>query len=284
MPVGSYSLGWQKSLPDFRDYTPEYPLVRALFERLRLPPNTEGVPKNESLASCFPEVDDQETLNSSTAQACVDLVQYFERRALGSTISLSKLFVYQTAQRLLGTLGNCDLDLRTTLKAIVAFGIPKEQQWPYVMEKIDDEPDAFLYAFAERFRLIRYVRLDGRNSTGHETLALVKSFLNAGFPSVFGFSVPTSFSREADIPYRPTFDAIQGGQAVVAVGYDDRRFSSTRGALLFRNSWGRDWGEDGYGWLPYAFVEEKLAVDFWTLISDVWVDSDEFLRPRLSWS
>lgn len=253
-----------------------------MLERLRPSPSTsDRLPENESLASYFPEVDDQKQLNSSPAQACVDLVQYFDRRALGRTVALSKLFVYQATRRLLGTLGKNGVDLRSTLKAIVAFGIPYEQHWPYDLEKINDEPAAFLYAFADRFRSIRYVRLDGRNRTGQETLALVKSLLNAGFPSVFGFSVPASISRDGDIPYRPTFDTVQGGQAVVAVGYDDRRLSSTKGALQFRNSWGRDWGDDGYGWLPYAYVEEQLAADFWTVISDEWLDSDEFLRPRL---
>jgi C1A family cysteine protease len=282
MTVASYCLGWQKSLPDFRDFSPESAEVRAMFERLRPVPSTsESFPHKEILASYFPEVDDQKQLNSSTAQACVDLVHYFDRRAFGRIVPLSKLFVYQATQRMLGTIGNCNVDLRTTLKAIVAFGIPYEQHWPYDVAKINDEPAAFLYAFADRFRPIRYLRLDGRNRTGQDTLALVKALLNAGFPSVFGFSVPTSVSRGADIPYRPTFDTIQGGQAVVAVGYDDQRISSTKGALQIRNSWGPDWGESGYGWLPYAYVEEQLAVDFWTIISDEWLESDEFLRPRL---
>src|SRR4051794_4006516 len=184
----AYCLGWQKSLPDFRDYSLESEEVRAMLERLGAKRSTsEGFPQNESLASYFPEIDDQKQLNSSPAQACVDLVQYFDRRAHGRTVRLSKLFVYQATQRLLGTGGNNGVDLRSTLKAIVAFGIPYEQHWPYDLEKINDEPPPFLYAFADRFRSIRYVRLDGRNHTGHETLAVVKSLLNAGYPSVFGF-------------------------------------------------------------------------------------------------
>ncbi len=282
MTDASYCLGWQKSLPDFRDYSLESQEVRAKMDRLRLVPSSgDDAFETESLASYFSEVDDQLQINSSPAQACVDLVQYFDRRALGRTVRLSKLFVYQATQQLLGASGNNAMDLRSTLKAIVAFGIPYDQHWPYDLGKVNDEPPAFLYAFADRYRSIQYVRLDGRNSTGQETLALVKSLLNAGFPSVFGFSVPTSISRDSDIPYRPTFDTIQGGQAVVAVGYDDQRLSSTKGALQIRNSWGRDWGDDGYGWLPYAYVQEQLAADFWTVISDEWLESGEFLRPRL---
>jgi C1A family cysteine protease len=282
MTVASYCLGWQKSLPDFRDYSLESPALRAMLERLRpLPSSADDIPQSESLVSFFPEVDDQLHLNSSPAQACVDLVQYFDRRALGRTVRLSKLFVHQATQRLRGALGGNGADLRSTLKAIVAFGIPYEQHWPYEPDRVDEEPAAFLYALANRYRSVRYVRLDGRNRTGLETLSLVKSLLNAGFPCVFGFSVPTSISREGDIPYRPTFDTIQGGQAVVAVGYDNKRFSSTKGALQIRNSWGRDWGDDGYGWLPYAYVEEQLAADFWTVFSPEWLDSDEFLRPPL---
>jgi C1A family cysteine protease len=282
MKVATNCLGWQKSLPDFRDYSPESDEVRALLSGLTAKPFLgDESPEKESLASYFPEVGDQQQIHSSAAQACVDLVQYFDRRAFGRIVELSKLFVYQATQQLLGTSGNYGLDLRTTLKAIVTFGIPYEQHWPYDPEKLCDEPSAFLYSIADRYRSVRYVRLDGRNRTGRETLAVVKAFLDAGFPSVFGFSVPASISRNGDVPYRPTFDNIQGGQAVVAVGYDDERLSSTKGALLFRNSWGREWGEDGYGWLPYAYVEEQLAVDFWTLVSSEWLDSDEFYRPRL---
>jgi C1A family cysteine protease len=283
MALATHGMGWQKSRPDFRDYTPESDEVCAMLARgVSFMPATDRLPASESLASYFPPIDDQQCLNSSCAQACVDMVQYFDRRAYGSMVALSKLFVYQSTQRLLNSCGSCDLDLRTTLKAIVSFGIPGEQYWAYDLAMVDQEPPAFLYAIANRYNRIRYLRLDGRNRTGRETLDIVKAFLVAGFPSVFGFSVPVSLSNDSEVPYRPTFDTVQGGLAVVAVGYDDERVGTTKGALQFRNSWGHNWGENGYGWLPYAYVEEQLAVDFWTIISPDWLSSGEFFWPAFA--
>jgi C1A family cysteine protease len=70
---------------------------------------------------------------------------------------------------------------------------------------------------------------------------------------------------------------------VVAVGYDDsRRIRSDKGALLVRNSWGPDWGEAGYGWLPYSYVKRRLAMDFWTVLKPAWLRSGEFELPQVA--
>lgn len=91
---------------------------------------------------------------------------------------------------------------------------------------------------------------------------------------------------EADggkIPFPCDGEKVEGGHAVVAVGYDDNLEisnpgcdgSSTTGALLIRNSWGTAWGQDGYGWLPYQYVEAGLAEDWW-VVKNEWVDTGRF--------
>jgi C1A family cysteine protease len=71
------------------------------------------------------------------------------------------------------------------------------------------------------------------------------------------------------IPYPWPGEKAIWGHAIVAVGYDDGKKikntvcnRETTGALLIRNSWGTGWGDKGYGWLPYDYVLNKLAMDF----------------------
>ncbi len=103
---------------------------------------------------------------------------------------------------------------------------------------------------------------------------------------MFGFWGFQSFEdtdKPGDIPYPCKEESAQWGHAVVAVGYDDNRIitnlsckTETKGALLIRNSWGKSWGEDGYGWLPYEYVLNGLALDFWSLLDMRWIDTGQF--------
>ena len=123
--------------------------------------------------------------------------------------------------------------------------------------------------------------MDEPNCGGAETWDVVKSFLAAGFPVAFGFPVPTSLTADANVPYRPDLDSIRGGQAVVAVGYNSNHFGRGQHALLIRSSWGSPWGDNGNGWLPIAFLRSQLAKDFWTLVSEKWLDSGELSQPSV---
>jgi C1A family cysteine protease len=67
--------------------------------------------------------------------------------------------------------------------------------------------------------------------------------------------------RTVLVPVPTRHDRLRGGHAVLAVGYDH-----TRRLIIFRNSWGRTWGDHGYGYLPYAFfASADLTWDFWTM-------------------
>jgi C1A family cysteine protease len=94
----------------------------------------------------------------------------------------------------------------------------------------------------------------------------MKACLAEGYPFVFGFTVYESFESEAvaksgklNLPKKN--EAQAGGHAVMAVGYQD---SSKR--FIIRNSWGPNWGLNGYFTMPYDYLlSENLSDDFWTI-------------------
>jgi C1A family cysteine protease len=222
----------------------------------------------------------QSSFPTSSAHACVAMVQYFEKRATGKSLQPSRAFVHQNALRLSGVNSKGGVSLRATLKAMIQFGLPPEHFWPYDADHIERVPDGFVYGFNGTLQGCRYLRLDARGQSGPETLEFVQAFVAAGFAVVTGFPLPNSVSDAPDIHFPVRFDSCQTGHAVLIVGYDDkRRIRSDRGALLTQNSWGVEWGERGFGWLPYAYLNEGLAVDFWTLVMPKWIRSAELEQP-----
>ena len=293
-------MGWLPDYPDFRDYTVEREEVSIRLKRLAqkepvkdmlkklgvAQPAKASIPTSVDLRKWCSPIENQGGLGSCTANAGVGLVEYYERRAFAKHIDASRLFLYKATRNLLHWTGDRGAFLRTTMAAMVLFGVPPEEYWPYLIEDFDKEPSSFCYAFAQDYQVIQYFRLDSLSTPKDLLLKRIKSFLAAGLPSMFGFSVFSSIEQangDGKIPYPCRGERILGGHAVVAVGFnDDIKIKNTTcgvettGALLIRNSWGREWGDKGYGWLPYEYVLAGLAIDWWSLLKNEWVDTKEF--------
>ena len=281
-------MGWRPDLPDFRDYTVEHENIKPMLEEMGIVEPVKKLPSDVDLREWCSPVEDQKNLGSCTANAGVGIVEYFQRKAFGKHVDASRLFLYKTTRRLMGLEGDSGADLRSTMGALVLFGVPPEKYWPYTDKNpgFDKEPDTFCYACAENYKSIQYVKLDPPSTTVNEVLDRIKTNLAAGLPSMFGFTVYSSIEQTIDnggkIPFPCSGEQIEGGHAIVAVGYDDNMEikndnceTSATGALLIRNSWGT-WGEKGYGWLPYEYVLKGIATDWWTLLKNEWVDTGEF--------
>lgn len=298
----TFRMGWLPDYPSLRDYKADddvvAPKLKALGQKesikgLLAKANAAAIPATlattaDLRAWCSP-IENQGALGSCTANAGVGLVEYYERRAFGKHIDASRLFLYKTTRNLLKWTGDTGAFLRTTMESMVLFGVPPEDYWPYTTAApaFDQEPSAFCYAFAQNFQAINYYRLDPPGTTRAALLSRIKTNLAAGLPSMFGFTVYQSYNQAGTtgkLPYPTPGEKIVGGHAIVAVGYDDAMkiknanagASETTGALLIRNSWGTGWGAGGYGWLPYAYVLNGLAVDWWSLIKQDWIDTGKF--------
>jgi C1A family cysteine protease len=275
-------MGWERDIPDFRDLTPRSSDINEIRSKSkRLKKVAKAIPPSADLRYWCSPIEDQEDLGSCTANAGVALMEYFQQRAYGKYLDASRLFLYKATRNLLGWVGDQGAYLRTTMKAMVLFGVPPEDYWPYDIPKFDSEPPAFCYAFAQTYKALKYYRLDPPGQVASETLGVLKENLAAGLPAMFGFTVYSSFPPVGDgkgeIPFPTQGDRVEGGHAVVAVGYDNKKkIAGDTGAILIRNSWGREWGVEGYGWLPYSYVEAGLAVDFWSLVEANFADTELF--------
>ncbi|MCK4512371.1 cysteine protease [bacterium] len=280
-------MGWLPDYPDFRDFTLEHEDIAPTAKAIGVnQSDVKGAPSAVDLrASCSP-IEHQGSLGSCTANAGVALMEYFEQRAFGRHIDASRLFLYKATRNLLHWTGDTGAFLRTTMGAMVLFGVCPEEYWPYVAAQFDVEPPAFCYSFAKEYQTIRYYRLDSPGIAKDGLLRVIKVLLMHNLPSMFGFTVFSSIYSADDngrIPLPSPGERHLGGHAVVAVGYDDAMKianeasgSVTTGAFLIRNSWGVGWGQQGYGWLPYDYVLSGLAIDWWSLMRSDWTNLDPF--------
>lgn len=295
MDTIKHGMGWLPDYPDIRDYTfgsqrlLEKKDIQSLISPLRLEKAVQkSLPEKADLRRWCSPVENQGDLGSCTANAGVGMVEYYEKRAFGKHIEASRLFLYKATRNLAEIRGDGGAFIRSTMGALVLFGVPPEKYWPYTdrTTEFDKEPSAFCYSFAENYKSIKYFRHDPPQLSGEMVLDSVKKSLVAGVPSMFGFTVYNSIEQAAEtgeIPFPCDEERVLGGHAIVAVGYDDNKSIKNRdcdmgtpGALLIRNSWGSDWGDKGYGWLPYDYVKKRVAVDFWSMLQQKWIDTGEF--------
>lgn len=204
-------------------------------------------------------IEDQLSLSSCTANAIVGnyelllKMQYPEK-----FVDLSRLFVYYNARLIDGTV-NEDIGayLKDGIKALKEYGVCQEKLWPYNINNFAIRPSIESYEDAKFRNIKNYYRLD--------TLDDMLDALNNNLPVLFGMLVYTTFdgitkeNSTLDIDNKPS----AGGHAVSLVGYD---LSAKK--ILARNSFGDDWGDGGYFWVTFQYVESEI-MDAWVFDIDL---------------
>lgn len=282
-PGFKYGLGWIPDAKDPRDYTLRSPRVSQL-------PRVEIAPAVD-LRRYDSEIADQGRLGSCTSNAGCGLLQFLQKATSGSYVPLSRLYMYKATRYLMGVAtGDTGASLRNTMQAIVMCGAPPEMYWNYDTSKYDEDPtwlnrpssSWFLSSLAEDYEGTRYIRLDPDGASKEKVLADIKLCVNSKMPVIFGTLVWQGIeyvNSQGDIPMPSQGEQPVGGHALMIVGYDDQRGclgTSSKGAFLIRNSWGTNWGDRGYGYLPYEYLMKGYAQDFWILQSAKFVNTGDF--------
>lgn len=162
--------------------------------------------------------------------------------------------------------------IRDAARVMATHGICRESSWPYRAGDYRAKPTPQALIEASRFKALGYVRL--------HSIRDMQASLTQGHPFMLGFTVFGSLDHHSvgitgQVLHPKPHEAPSGGHAVAAVGYNnDRMVDGRRGAFLVKNSWGPTYGDRGYLWLSYEYVE-RYADDFWRLVMP---DTEEAIR------
>jgi len=254
-----YKLDLKADPPDERDY------------KLAIPPEKKylteyGVVQIVDHSSQMSPVKDQGEFGSCVAFALAALKEWQEKkefvfekyvldkpkeRTIDDEYDFSEQWIYYQTKKIDKHPEEEGLSIRDGLKILHKIGVPVEQAWIYT-EGIDiGKPEKWAHLVARWNKIGAYYRI--------RTMQELKNAL-IDSPVILGIAVFDEMMDPGESGYITMprdLNLYYGGHAICVVGFDE-----TTKLFKFKNSWGTDWGSDGYGFLPYEYIE-NFTMDAW---------------------
>ncbi|MCH1913952.1 C39 family peptidase [Leptospira noguchii] len=229
-----------------------------------------GLASKVDLSSSMPPVGNQGEQGScvawSTAYATKSFQEYIERksskdwslRTAQGTPNYSKIFspafIYNQIN---GGRDNGSL-ISDAMRVMVEMGAAPWDTMPYNPADYRTRPSQAAIEAASKYKAKEFLRV--KTTDMNE----VKAQLSEGKPVVAGVLVYENFfNLKGDQIYKEGLGKTYGGHAIALVGYDD-----SKNAVKFINSWGTDWGDQGYGYIDYRWFT-KICQGAFVMIDQV---------------
>ena len=219
---------------------------------------TQFLPKAEKLPETFNLKDKMTSIQTQFYGSCtshsVDGVkEYQETLEEGFEIKLANRFIYHNTKVISG-LWDMEGDyLRNAVKAVEKYGVPlehdfiddPERTWKEYVTKV---PSDEVYKKALKYKAKGYLSVNNNIEAFRNTVFENKS------PIVCGLLWYKNFKTEPDGKLPLPSGAQSGGHAISYIGWEgDKEW--------FRNSWGMNWGKDGYF---YILNKDFSKYNFWS--------------------
>jgi hypothetical protein len=219
---------------------------------------TARIPSTKSLREDWWKIGDQRATGSCVGWATVDSVlrwHFVKAGRLAKDELLSVRFQWmasketdQLLSRPTTFIETEGTSLKSALDVARKFGAVAESVLPFGSGKLYPQDGDTFYALAARLKIGMYFNL-GRD------LANWRTWLATKGPILTRLDIDATWD-DADLTggnldtYRP--ETVRGGHAVALVGYTANRF-------IVRNSWGTDWGDQGFGYASPAYAQRAFT-------------------------
>ena len=220
------------------------------------------VPSSVDLRKDFTQIKDQGTMGACTAFALVGIFEYILKKNHQPDVDLSEQFVYYNARK---ANSKSQVDTGSSLTSIIETmkeqGVCLEHLFPYNPEDIASEPPVEAYEDAQARKVVSAKIV---NNELHD----IKSAVSEGYPVVVTLTIYDSFNPQNGFIHIPEETEVREGKfgyhTMVICGYNDEaRF------FVVRNSWGLSFGDKGYCYIPYGYIEDENLMNGACIITEI---------------
>lgn len=205
--------------------------------------------KSIDLRPLFTNIKDQGQLGTCSVFSMVSIYEYILKKKKREK-KLSERFVYYNVLKESGSLKDIGSSLYGVVESMGTYGVCVENYCKYNVDQYDLEPsnEAYKDAQSHRIKVAKNVKINHNDIT---------SALSEGYPVAISLKIYDSFGNQSNgFVYRPTDEEIKenksGNHAMVICGY-----SEEDKVYIVRNSWGRRFGDNGYCYIPFSYIDDS---------------------------
>ncbi len=189
------------------------------------------------------------------ARTILEAIKYGWNQSAIDSNAFSPSFVYNQIRY--GKECSGGTSLVDALDILKNKGCEKLSDFDYNCEREITENDKLL---AENFKIIEYREIASA-STENKSRFVKKSISNYR-PVVIAMNCPNSFNYASEV-WKPDSSDYSShrmqGHGITVIGYDDNKFG---GSFELINSWGTNWGNNGFTWIKYSDFQKFCIYAF----------------------
>ncbi|MDR3287368.1 MAG: C1 family peptidase, partial [Prevotellaceae bacterium] len=224
-------------------------------------PKNQQLPQEIDLREKFTAIKNQGEIGSCTAFSSVGVYEYLAKRK-ERILNLSESFVYYYARTYQNNQNeDTGSSIHDAIIAMTEYGVCERSDWDYTTENIHQEPSQIAKDNAKNNTVTKALNVK-------HSINDFKSAISEGYPVCFSMKIFKSFgeSHKGFItkPNAAELQSTSGYHAMVMCGYSD-----TNKVFIVRNSWGENFGDKGYCYIPYSYIEDEQLCSSAFLIKEI---------------